>query len=182
MGWGPMIRRPPMRWRRHRRRPPRSWGGIPYHRFSETHSRYPGLTANPHVIRDFDADPTLPLVRYRILVDGREDASGEFHSDPSKALGEVTRMMSGARYAPHGMYMAEVEVYDAEGGLIDRDRHVRTWLCGRLTVVWQSDRDHWREARRLRWELPMLPMRRRYASLRPGYRPRRGWLAWLFDR
>ena len=172
-----------MRWRRHRRRIRRPKAGRPTGRLSETHPRYPGLTNHRFVIRNrrFDADPALPLVGYRILIDGREDARGEFHADPLTALGEVTGLLSEARYAPYGTYMAEVEVYDEQGGLIARDRQVRSWRLGRLTVVWQSDQEHWREARRIRWELPMLPMRRPYGSLYPGYRPRRRWLARLLD-
>lgn len=100
---------------------------------------------------DFDADPALPLIRYRILIDGREDAAGEFHGHPLTALGEVTGRMSAARYAPHGMYMAEVEVYDAEGNLIGRDRQVRTWRSRRWTVVWKSDLDRWRRGRWTGW-------------------------------
>ena len=166
-----------MRWRRHRRRIPRRWRGIPYHLLSETHPRYPGLTDNPDVIRDFDTDPALPLIRYRILIDGREDAAGEFHAHPATALGEVKAMMSDARYAPHGMYMAKVEAYDAEGSLIDRDRQVRTWRFGRLTVVWKSRLDDWRRTRWIVWAGRLRPgPRRLYRHLRAGCRPpRRGW-------
>ena len=40
----------------------------------------------------FDADKTLPVVRYRILVDREEDAAGEFHCDHVDALGTATSM------------------------------------------------------------------------------------------
>ena len=141
----------PWRWRRHRRRKRRPRPGRPTGRLSETHPRYPGLTSHPVLIEDFDTDPTLPLIRYRILIDGREDAAGEFHNHPATALGEVTGMMCGNRYAPYGLYMAEAEVYDADGGLIGRDRQVRAWHFGRLTVVWKSELDRWRQGRWTRW-------------------------------
>ncbi len=41
---------------------------------------YPGLFQNPPLLDpDFDADKSVPLVRYGILADGQEDAAGEFH-------------------------------------------------------------------------------------------------------
>ena len=40
---------------------------------------YPGPFQNPPLLGpDFDADRSLPLVRYGILADGHEDAAGEF--------------------------------------------------------------------------------------------------------
>lgn len=86
-------------------------------------------------------------------------------------------MLYYARYAPYGTYMAEVDVYDDEGGLIARDRQVRTWRFGRLTVVWQRDR--WRRARWTRWMLP--PMRHPYKSYYAEHRPPQGWMARLLD-
>ena len=168
-----------MRWRRHRRRIRRPKAGRPAGRLSETHPRYPGLTTHPALIGDFGTDPALPLIRYRILIDGREDVSGEFHAAPLTALGEVTGVLCDARYAPYGTYMAEVEVYDAEGGLIARDRQVRTWRSRRLTVVWKRDRDRWRRAWWTRWTLP--PMRYPYTSYYAEHRPRQGWMARLLD-
>ena len=100
---------------------------------------YPGLLRNPAMLDpEFDADKSLPLVRYRILVDGQEDAAGEFHCDHIVALSTATSMIHGGRYAPLGKRLAEVEVYDAEGNLIGRDRQVRTRVNGQKTVQWES--------------------------------------------
>ena len=100
---------------------------------------YPGLFQNPPVLDpDFDADKSLPLVRYRILVDGQEDAAGEFHCDHIVALSTATSMIHRGRYAPLGKRLAEVEVYDAEGNQIGRDRQVRTRVNGQRTVQWES--------------------------------------------
>ena len=41
---------------------------------------YPGLFQNPPLLYpEFDVDKSLPLICYRILVDGEQDAAGEFH-------------------------------------------------------------------------------------------------------
>ena len=101
---------------------------------------YPGLFQNPPLLDpEFDVDKSLPLVRYRILVDGEEDAAGEFHCDHIVALGTATTMINRGRYGRLGKYLAEVEVYDAEGNLLGRDRHVRTRVNGQKTVQWESD-------------------------------------------
>ena len=100
---------------------------------------YPGLFQNPPLLDpEFDADRSLPLVRYRILVDGLEDAAGEFHCDPIVALGTATSMIHAGRYAPLGKRLAEVEVYDAAGNQLGRDRQVRTRVNGQKTVQWES--------------------------------------------
>jgi len=100
---------------------------------------YPGLFQNPPLLDpEFDADRTLPLVRYRILVDGQEDAGGEFHCDHKDALGNATGMLHAGRYAPAGKRLAEVEVDAADGNLLGRDRQVRTRLNGQKTVQWES--------------------------------------------
>ena len=100
---------------------------------------YPGLFQNPPLLYpEFDADKTLPLVRYQILVDGEKDAAGEFHCDHIVALGTATSMLHAGRYAPAGKRLAEVEVYDAEGNLLGRDKQVRTRVNGQRTVQWES--------------------------------------------
>ena len=100
---------------------------------------YPGLLRNPAMLdAEFDVDKGLPLVRYRILVDGHEDAAGEFHCDHFDALDTATSMIHAGRYAPLGKRLAEVEVYDAEGNLLGRDRQVRTRVNGQKTVQWES--------------------------------------------
>ena len=100
---------------------------------------YPGLLRNPAMLDpEFDVDKTLPLVRYRILVDGEEDAAGEFHCDHIVALGTATTMIHRGRYVPLGKRLAEVEVYDADGNLLGRDRQVRTRVNGQKTVQWES--------------------------------------------
>lgn len=102
--------------------------------------RYPGLFKNPHLLNaGFDADHSLPLVRYRILVDGAEDAAGEFHSDHFDALSWTTGMISGGRYGLRAKRLAEVEVYDADGNLLGRDRQRLTRAYGKKTVQWESD-------------------------------------------
>ena len=100
---------------------------------------YPGLFQNPLLLSpSFDTDHSQPLVRYRILVDGKEDAKGEFHCDHLFALGQATSMLNAGRYAPIGKHLAEVEVYDADGNLLGRDRQVRTRFAGHRTIQWQS--------------------------------------------
>ena len=101
---------------------------------------YPGLFQNPPLLDpEFDADKSLPLVRYRILVDGEEDAAGEFHCDHRFALGDATGMLHAGRYAPLGKRLAEV--YDADGNLLGRDKQVRTRVAGQKTVQWRSSVD-----------------------------------------
>ncbi len=101
---------------------------------------YPGLFQQPQLLRlDFDRDHSLPLVRYRILVDGKEDASGEFHCSHLTALSEACSMLNCGRYGRLGEYFAEVEVYDAAGNLLGQDHEVRASLHGTPeTVHWQS--------------------------------------------
>lgn len=101
--------------------------------------RYPGLFQRPHLLNpEFDADHSLPLVRYRILVNGEEDAAGEFHSDPDAALYWATGMISAARYGLKAKRLAEVEVYDADGNLLGRDRQLHTKAYSSKTVQWES--------------------------------------------
>lgn len=101
--------------------------------------RYPGLFKHPHLLDpEFDADHSLPLIRYRILVDGEEDAAGEFHSDPFAALSWARVMISRGRYGLKARRLAEVEVYDAEGSLLGRDRQLHTKAFGSKTVQWES--------------------------------------------
>ena len=104
---------------------------------------YPGLFQQPRLLSpDFDRDHSLPLVRYRILVDGEEDAAGEFHCSHLHALDETTGMLNSARYGSRGKYLAEVEVYDNAGNLIEKDRQVRASLHGDpVTAHWQSTVD-----------------------------------------
>ncbi len=104
---------------------------------------YPGLFQQPWLLSpDFDRDHSLPLVRYRILVDGEEDAAGEFHCSHLGALTEATGMLNRGRYGRLGKYLAEVEVYDEAGNLLDRDRQVRASIYGDpVTVHWQSTVD-----------------------------------------
>ena len=90
---------------------------------------------------EFDVDKSLPLVRYRILVDGEEDAAGEFHRDHQFALVEATGMINRGRYGRLGKYLGEVEVCDADGNLLGRDKQVRTRVAGQKTVQWQSSVD-----------------------------------------
>ena len=100
---------------------------------------YPGLFQNPPLLDpEFDVDKSLPLVRYRILVDREEDAAGEFHCDHRFALGEATGMINRGRYGRLGKYLAEVEVCDAAGNLLGRDKQVRTRVAGQNTVQWES--------------------------------------------
>ena len=100
---------------------------------------YPGLFQNPPLLHpQFDVDKSLPLVRYRILVDGEEDAAGEFHCHHRFALDDATGMINRGRYGRLGKYLAEVEVYDADGNLLGRDKQVRTRVAGQKTVQWQS--------------------------------------------
>ena len=100
---------------------------------------YPGLFQNPPLLDpEFDGDKSLPLVRYRILVDGEEDAAGEFHCDHRFALGEAMGMINRGRYGRLGKYLAEVEVCDAAGNLLGRDKQVRTRVAGQNTVQWES--------------------------------------------
>lgn len=102
--------------------------------------RYPGLFKNPHLLDpEFDADHSLPLIRYRILVDGEEDAAGEFHSDHFDALCWATVMISRGRYGVKARRLAEVEVYDVDGNLLGRDRQRYTRAYGKKTVQWESD-------------------------------------------
>ena len=100
---------------------------------------YPGPFLNPPVLDpEFDFDKRLPLVHYRIMVDGEEDAAAEFHCDHRFALGDATGMLRAGRYAPLGKRLAEVEVYDADGNLLGCDRQVRTRVAGQKTVQWES--------------------------------------------
>ncbi len=99
---------------------------------------YPGLFGNPHLLDpDFDTDHSLPLIRYRILVNGKEDAAGEYHCKHASALTKTTMMLSRGRYGKLGKYLAEVQVYDAEGNLLGHDRQVRTKIAGQKTIQWQ---------------------------------------------
>ena len=99
---------------------------------------YPGLFGNPHLLDpDFDTDHSLPLIRYRILVNGKEDARGEYHCKHASALTKTTMMLSRGRYGKLGKYLAEVEVYDAEGNLLGSDRQVRSKVAGQKTIQWQ---------------------------------------------
>ena len=101
---------------------------------------YPGLFQNPPLLDpEFDADKSQPLVRYRILVDGQEDAAGEFHCEHGFAVVSATGMIHAGRYAPAGKLLAEVEVYDAEGNLLGSDKQVRTRVNGQKAVQWESD-------------------------------------------
>ena len=103
---------------------------------------YPGLFQNPPLLDPkFDVDKSLPLVRYRILVDREENAAGAFHCDHRFALGEATGMLHAGRYAPLGKRLAEVEVYDADGNLLGGDKQVRTRVAGQKTVQWRSSVD-----------------------------------------
>ena len=103
---------------------------------------YPGLFQNPPLLDpEFDVDKSLPLVRYRILVDGEEDAAGQFHCHYLVALNTATGMLHAGRYAPLGKRLAEVEVYDTDGNLLGRDKHVRARSNGQKTVQWQSSVD-----------------------------------------
>ena len=103
---------------------------------------YPGLFQNPPLLDpEFDVDKSLPLVRYRILVDGEEDAAGEFHCHHLVALSTATAMINRGRYGRLGKYLAEVEVYDADGNLLGGDKHVRARSNGQKTVQWQSSVD-----------------------------------------
>ncbi len=62
---------------------------------------YPGLFQNPPLLDpQFDVDKRLPLVRYRILVDGEEDAAGEFHCDHRFALSTATGMIHARAVRP----------------------------------------------------------------------------------
>ena len=103
---------------------------------------YPGLFQNPPLLDpEFDVDKRLPLICYRILVDGEEDAAGEFHCDHLSALSTATGMLHAGRYAPLGKRLTQVEVYDADGNLLGRDKQVRTRVAGQKTVQWQSSLD-----------------------------------------
>ena len=100
---------------------------------------YPRPFQNPPLLDpEFDADKSLPLIRYRILVDGQEDAAGECHCDHIVALGTATSMIHAGRYAPLGKRLAEVEVFDAAGNQLGRDRQVRTRVNGQKTVQLES--------------------------------------------
>ena len=100
---------------------------------------YPGLFQNPHLLDpDFDTDHTQPLVRYRILVDGQLDATGEFHYDHDLATTKAKTMINCGRYGRLGKYLAEVEVYDADGNLLGRDKQIRTRVDRQKTVQWES--------------------------------------------
>ena len=106
------------------------------------HDPYPGLFQNPPLLYpEFDVDKRLPLVRYRILVDGEQDAAGEFHCDHLSALSTATGMLHAGRYAPLGKRLAEVEVCDADGNPLGCDKQVRTRVAGQKTVQWQSSLD-----------------------------------------
>ena len=103
------------------------------------HDPYPALFQNPPLLDpEFDTDKTLPLVRYRILIAGEEDTVGEFHCDHTVALGTARTMINHGRYGRLGQFLAEVEVYDADGNLLGRDKHVRTRVNGQKTVQWES--------------------------------------------
>ncbi|MCY4593412.1 MAG: hypothetical protein OXC19_01270 [Bryobacterales bacterium] len=90
---------------------------------------------------EFDVDRRLPPVRYRILVDGEEDAAGEFHCDHRFALGDATGMLQAGRYAPLGKRLAEVQVHDLDGNLLGRDKQGRTRAAGQKTVRWRGSLD-----------------------------------------
>ncbi len=120
---------------------------------------YPGLFQNPPLLRpSFDADHSQPLVRYRILVDGKEDATGEFHCAHDYAVDSVTGMLHRGRYAPAGKLLAEVEVYDDARNLLGRDRQIRTKVDGQKTVQWESIAG--RAARAERTQAAVRAMRR----------------------
>ncbi len=108
---------------------------------------YPGLFQNPRLLSPtFDTEG--PLVRYRILVDGVVDAEGEFHCEHLGALSQVGSMLNAARYAPQGEKLAEIEVYDEKGELIESDHQVLDFMReGRRHVHWASA-----DERRLRRE------------------------------
>ncbi len=99
---------------------------------------YPGLLPNPRLVfKDFDADRSLPLVRYRILVDGQEEASGEFHCKHEFALCEVSSVL-GRPYGSFGGVLAEIEVYADDGNLLGRDRQVWDRSLGKRMIRWES--------------------------------------------
>ena len=50
-------------------------------------------------------------------------------------------MLHAARYAPLGKRLAEVEVCDADGNPLGRDKQVRTRVAGQKTVQWRSSVD-----------------------------------------
>ena len=50
-------------------------------------------------------------------------------------------MLHAGRYAPLGKRLAEVEVCDADGNPLGRDKQVRTRVAGQKTVQWQSSLD-----------------------------------------
>ncbi len=97
---------------------------------------YPGLVGRLFM-KGFDTDRSLPLVRYRILVDGEEDAAGEFRCRRSRALATAKALLGG-RYQRLGPRLAEVEVRDAGGSLLGSDRQVRSSLNGTPMVLWAS--------------------------------------------
>ena len=100
---------------------------------------YPGLFQNPGLLDpEFDMDHSQPLIRYRILVDGKQDAQGEFHYDHDLAISKATTMINRGRYGRLGKFLSEVKVYDADGDLLGRDRQVRTRVNGQKTVQWES--------------------------------------------
>ena len=47
-------------------------------------------------------------------------------------------MLHVRRYAPLGKRLAEVEVYDADGNLLGRDKQGRTRMAGQNTVQWRG--------------------------------------------
>ena len=100
---------------------------------------YQGLFQNPPLMDpEFDADKSLLQIRYRILVDGEEDAADEFHCHYLVALSTATSLLHRSRYAPAGKRLAEVEVYDSDGNLLGRDKQVRTKVNGPKGVQWRS--------------------------------------------
>lgn len=98
---------------------------------------YPGLLPNPRMVfKDFDADHSLPLVRYRILVKGKELAAGEFHCEHEDALSSLRSQIPGrGRSARRAK---EIEAYDSEGKLLGRDRQVWVRHGGVRMAVWES--------------------------------------------
>ena len=98
---------------------------------------YPGLLPNPRLIfKDFDADRSLPLVRYRILVKGKEVAAGEFHCEHENALTRVKGALPG--YGRSARRAKDVEVYDNDGNLLGRDRQVWVRRGGHRAALWES--------------------------------------------
>ena len=100
---------------------------------------YPGLSrTRPCCIRSSTSTRACRWSATGSWSTARRTRRASSHCHHRFALDDATGMINRGRYGRLGKYLAEVEVYDADGNPLGRDKQVRTRVAGQKTVQWQS--------------------------------------------